>query len=547
MFAFSQLSFKTKLFIPLAFVSTIFTSVLVASYQTFERQITLNEELNGQLQPTFTDIEDAYRDLYQSMGSLEGLLARGVSPETVKSQQFEFFENAPLAVKRMQSFQSLIDLGIVDRSLQAVLNRLTQNTERWLDELELLISDPSTVKARYAQQHQALSSDFASLRNDIKILEKAIESASKRVSGEIATSTISAERLIVGGTLAALILALVGGIVLSRMLMKPMNEMLEALRNIASGDGDLTQRLSVQSQDEIGQLGNAFNEFVSKIQTSIKQVVDASHDVRAQTEQIETAMRSSVTQTESQQRESDMIAAAVQEMSASSFQISENASEAAEATHTATQEVGAAQDSLASTVSAMASLRERIEQSQSTIGTLNNDVDSIASIIDVIRGIAEQTNLLALNAAIEAARAGEQGRGFAVVADEVRVLANKTQQSTEEIREMIERLETGTKNAVVAMDESSEASQKTVSQIQQTSEYLDAVSTMIVTINDQNSQVAAASSQQKTVSEDINRNIHGIVENGKQVHDNLEEVEGVCLNLAQRSRQLDSVVGAFRV
>ncbi|MBV7297893.1 methyl-accepting chemotaxis protein [Enterovibrio paralichthyis] len=547
MFAFSQLSFKTKLFIPLVFVSTVFTCVLAASYQTFERQIALNEELNEQLQPTFTDIEDAYRDLYQSLGSLEGLLARGVNPQTVEAQQFEFYDNAPKAVKRIQSFQSLIDTGIVDVSLQADLNRITLKTERWLSELEAIIKVPSNANALYEEKHPALSRDFSDIRKDIKVLEKAIEAATKRVSSEIVESTANAERLILGGTIVALILALLGGIILSRMLMKPVNEMLEALKNIASGDGDLTQRLSVQSQDEIGQLGDAFNHFVAKIQDSMKEVIEASNLLRSQTEQIESAIRNSVTETESQQRESDMIAAAVQEMSASSTQISQNAADAADATHTATQEVTAAQESLAATVNAMASLRSQIEQSQEMIGTLDNDVDSIASIVDVIRGIAEQTNLLALNAAIEAARAGEQGRGFAVVADEVRVLANKTQQSTEEIREMIERLESGTQNAVQAMNESGEASHETVNQIQQTSEYLDTVSGMILTINDQNSQVATASLQQRTVSEDVNRNVHGIVEYGKRVHDNLEQVEGICHELAQKSRQLDAVVGTFRV
>ncbi|MGF1766582.1 methyl-accepting chemotaxis protein [Enterovibrio makurazakiensis] len=543
----NQLSFRTKLFLPLGFVSAIFTLVLGMSYQTFERQVALNTILNEKIHPTIESIDDAYRDLYQVLGSVEGLIAKGVTEETLEKQKFEFYDNAPKAIPRLKAIQAVIDAGVIDPSHQVKLDQLIEDTRVWGKGLESMILKPESLAQEYADNYEEIEQTFAGLRRDLKTLLKAINIASSEITQDIDASTIQAERLIIGGSIAALILAIFGGILLSRLLLQPVKEMGEALENIASGDGDLTQRLTVRSQDEIGQLGESFNRFVAKIQVSIKEVVDASNHLREHTVQIESAIRSGVTETENQQRESDMIAAAVQEMSASSSQISQNAMDAADATGAATQEIGAAQSSVAGTVNAMSALRNRIEQSQEMITSLNHDVDSIASIVDVIRGIAEQTNLLALNAAIEAARAGEQGRGFAVVADEVRNLANKTQQSTEEIRNMIERLETGTKNAVFAMNESSEASNDTVSHIEQTAEYLDAVSTMIITINDQNSQVATASSQQRAVSEDINRNIHGIVDNGQRVHQNLGSVEQACNELAQKSLQLDKVVSGFRV
>ncbi|WP_407331433.1 methyl-accepting chemotaxis protein [Enterovibrio sp. 27052020O] len=547
MLSVNQLSFRTKLFIPLGFVSAIFTIVLTMTFQTFERQVALNTILNEKIQPTIESIDDAYRDLYQMLGSVEGLLAKGVTQETIEKQKFEFYDNAPKAIPRLKAIQTVIDAGVIDARHQVMLNQLVDDTQEWGEALEALILKPETIAQEYANNYQEIEQVFEGLRRDLKGLLKAINQASSDIRQDIDASTVQAERLIVGGTIGALILAVLGSLLLSNILLKPVKEMGEALDNIASGDGDLTQRLTVCSADEIGQLGESFNRFVAKIQASIKEVVDASSQLREHTDQIETAIRNSVTETENQQRESDMIAAAVQEMSASSTQISQNASDAADATGIATQEIGAAQSSVAGTVGAMSSLRSRIEQSQVMITSLNHDVDSIASIVDVIRGIAEQTNLLALNAAIEAARAGEQGRGFAVVADEVRNLANKTQQSTEEIRNMIERLETGTKNAVSSMNESSEASNDTVSHIQQTSEYLDTVSSMIITINDQNAQVATASSQQRAVSEDIDRNIHGIVENGQRVSLNLRSVEKACSELTDKSRQLDKVVSGFRV
>ncbi|MCC4799595.1 chemotaxis protein [Enterovibrio norvegicus] len=543
----NQLSFRTKLFLPLTFVCTVFIAVLALSYQTFERQVMLNETLNAKIRPTLENVEDAYRDLYQVLGSLEGLLAKGVTAEIVEKQQFEFYDNAPKTLPRMQSFQTLIDANLVDQRFQMDLNRLTNNTQAWIDDIESIILTPSTAVQVYKSQYGSLERDFGVLRKDIKTLTKAINRSSETVSADIKASAIRAERLIVGGSIVAVLLAVFGSLILVRFLLAPINEMGNALNDIASGDGDLTQRLTVRSDDEIGQLGYSFNLFVDKIQTSIKGVVDAANHLRLQTEQIESAIRNSVSDSEGQQRESDLIATAVQEMSASSMQVSQNAGDAANATKSATKEVSSAQNSIADTVGAMSGLRTRIDQSQDMITALNKDVERIASIIGVIRGIAEQTNLLALNAAIEAARAGEQGRGFAVVADEVRVLANKTQQSTEEIQDMIARLEEGTQKAVLSMNESTEASNETVVRVQQTSEYLDGVSNMIITINDMNTQIAAASSQQNTVSEEINRNIHGIVENGASIFQNLGSVQHACQELAAKSRQLDQVVSGFRV
>ncbi|MGF1705751.1 methyl-accepting chemotaxis protein [Enterovibrio baiacu] len=517
------------------------------SYQTFERQVASTNILNNVIDPAISDFDDAYRDLYQVMSSVQGLIAVGVTSENINKQSAIFEDDSSKALPRLRQMQSLIDEGLLPLSQQSKLNGLLSRSERWINDVSVMFDDPANAEAYFNNNHDKIDRDFALIRDDIVSMLDASRDAATVISDELTASTILAERIIVGGTLTALLLALAGGALLAKLLLQPIREMGDALNDIASGGGDLTQRLTVRSDDEIGQLGHSFNLFVDKIHTSIKGVVDAANHLRLQTEHIESAIKSSVSDSEGQQRESDLIATAVQEMSASSMQVSQNAGDAANATKSATKEVSSAQNSIADTVGAMSGLRTRIDQSQDMITALNKDVERIASIIGVIRGIAEQTNLLALNAAIEAARAGEQGRGFAVVADEVRVLANKTQQSTEEIQDMIARLEEGTQKAVSSMNESTEASNETVVRVQQTSEYLDGVSNMIITINDMNTQIAAASSQQNTVSEEINRNIHGIVENGASIFQNLGSVDNACQELAAKSRQLDQVVGGFRV
>ncbi|WP_241148840.1 methyl-accepting chemotaxis protein [Photobacterium sanguinicancri] len=272
----------------------------------------------------------------------------------------------------------------------------------------------------------------------------------------------------------------------------------------------------------------------------MQSVREESHNIHKESEAILVAVTE-------QQNESAQVATAVHEMSATSDSVSSHANEAAEATRVANNESEAAKETLGFTVSSIHQLANEIESSSAVVSNLERDVGNIASILDVIRGIADQTNLLALNAAIEAARAGEQGRGFAVVADEVRSLASKTQSSTGEIQVMIERLQQGANEAVSAMELSRESGTRTVDQANSANESLNAIGQSIEVINEMNLQIATAATQQSQVSEDVNQNIQAIADKSQAMLDKVQSTEQSFEQLANECEQLDRLIHQFKV
>jgi methyl-accepting chemotaxis protein len=234
-------------------------------------------------------------------------------------------------------------------------------------------------------------------------------------------------------------------------------------------------------------------------------------------------------------------------MRVTSENVSQNAQEAAQATDRSSEEAAVANQGIGDTVTSIQGLATEISAAEESVQRLNQDVTNIVSVLDVIRGIAEQTNLLALNAAIEAARAGEQGRGFAVVADEVRSLASKTQDSTGDIQTMIERLQEGTSVVVNAMESSRSTSEKTISLVQSASTALGEISSSVGIINEMNTHIATAASQQTSVSGELNTSIQKIAEDSHKMAEIIKRAEAACVGLEQRCQSLDDVVGQFRV
>jgi methyl-accepting chemotaxis protein len=311
--------------------------------------------------------------------------------------------------------------------------------------------------------------------------------------------------------------------------------------------GDMTARFKVQSRDELGELGQVFNETVAKIRELIERVGQTVGEVERQASRVETVSGESNLTVSEQRGQIEQVATAMNEMSATAQEVATSAEAAVGSAQSVNQETVSGRTLVEAQVSGIGRLAAEIEQSVSVINQLASDSKAISQVLDVIKGVAEQTNLLALNAAIEAARAGEQGRGFAVVADEVRSLAKRTQQSTEEIEQMIVRLQGGVGAAVKTMHSSHSMAEKTVSQSAQVQQALENILSAVGVIVDQNQQIAAAAEEQTAVAHDIDRNIVAINEAGLRTAEGAEHTEQASRELTELVGRLQQLIGAFRV
>lgn len=343
------------------------------------------------------------------------------------------------------------------------------------------------------------------------------------------------------GTIKALSVAVIAG-VLGLLLMwltasgvtRPINSVAQMLKAIASGDGDLTQRLHYNKQDELGELVSWFNRFLDKLQPTIAQIKQSISDARGTADQSSEIARQTSEGMQVQFREIDQVATASNEMSATAHDVANSASSAANAAKGADQSARDGMSIIERSTRDINQLADEVSKAVTEVEALAVNSEQIGSVLEVIRSIAEQTNLLALNAAIEAARAGESGRGFAVVADEVRNLAKRTQDSVEEIRLVIERIQSGTRGVVATMHSSQTQAHSNAGQIQQAVQALSKISDAVTVISDMNLQIASAAEQQSAVAEEVNRNVSAI----RTV---TETLTGQATESAQISSQLNAL------
>jgi len=458
-----------------------------------------------------------------------------------------FEDNAGLAQRLMQALNEVVALDSAEQ----------QRVDQILGAFSTYIQTADVVSRGMIEETLDLETAQPMLKKmnaQLVIVEENLKSFrsrgyqrfTKAIDGANETSAKALITGVVVGLTTALLLGVVG-MLIGNSITCNISTVIRSLKEMASGDGDLTTRLKSESNDEIGLLVEEFNAFVAKLQEVISEVTGSTDRVATAAGEMKRVSEVSVGGMNSQQQEINQVVTAMAEMTRSVEGVSDSAGRAANAANTASSEADAGKRVVEENMQAINSLAEEVENAAKVIQELQSDSESIGKVLNVIQDIAEQTNLLALNAAIEAARAGEQGRGFAVVADEVRTLATRTHDSTREVHDLISHLQTGTKNAVQSMVQGREQAQASVTQAARVGESLQRIAQGVNEISAMNDQIASAAEEQATVTQEINSNIVNLGQVVNKVAEDADVAEDGSEKLAQLAEQLRAQISVFRI
>lgn len=438
------------------------------------------------------------------------------------------------ATELKQHLQNPIRLNLLSK-----FNKAQQGYVSGLVEIDRLIEEGNELIEKTLNR---IGPQIAKNAEDVKL---SVMAEQDRLGPELAASTDASVNLSMFLSVAAIGIGAIAAYLLTVSITRPIGEAVVAANQLA--EGDLTIEIKNASRDETGRLLASIQSTATNLRNIVTTISGASTELASASEELAVVTEQSTQGIENQQTETDLVATAMNEMATTVHDVADNAAKAAEAANQADREAGVGAQVVAQTLSTINMLADRVNESSEKLGEVEQKSMNIGKILDVIREIADQTNLLALNAAIEAARAGEQGRGFAVVADEVRSLALRTQESTQEIQNIIEQLQVGTQSTVVVMNQGKEQAVQSVEQAQETGSALQTITHAISVINDMNIQIASASEQQSSVAENINENVINVKRVAEENAVAANQTRASTSEIAQLSEQLKELVAQFKI
>lgn len=481
---------------------------------------------------------DAQTSQHALQQALERLVQQGTEVETGIQAAYT---RAETGIAKARSDAERKEFGFIRNNL-AEINSTHANYEKHIRHALELIK---------TEQYQAASQLAEKLEFEEQAIKRNLISIQNRIEAFTNQAAINADKnerqalriLIIIGALAVLI-GSIASFILIRSLGRGIRHTVSSVEAFASGN--LCETLTTTRSDEIGQILNALETMRAQLCEMLMQINLSADGLAAASEELSVVNAQNSDGIHRQKIEMEQAATAMNEMSATVQEVARNTVQAAQAATQASNEANNGADIVKNTLNAIDKLNAEITHSSEVINALEHDSEAIGSILDVISGISEQTNLLALNAAIEAARAGEQGRGFAVVADEVRTLAGRTRASTEEIKTMIDRLQSGARNAVEAMARSKDQASLSVEQAGQTGQALKDIATSVAAISDMNNQISSAAEEQSAVAEEINRNINTINQVSEQNAEGIQETAASSAEVAQQATFLQNLILQFK-
>ncbi|WP_446810089.1 methyl-accepting chemotaxis protein [Methylomonas sp. 2BW1-5-20] len=551
----ADLSLRWKLTGPLMVLSAVILSIACTALfsQAQIRQTT--EDMGTTYLPGIENLLEADRDLYQVQVAERTLLLsnKDSSPQFASKQIAQIEENLQQSAERIQKFIDIAKRNdVMAANIGGQVSKYRDSRSRWETLSREIVSrqasgNPDDKAQALALSFGAAADQFAEMRGVINELTEFTEKQAHLAEETASKVSRQSQFANAGIALAGLFIALVVILSAPRSVIAPINALIKHLEDIAKGGGDLSLRLPVASKDEIGRMATAFNRFVAELQDLVKSIVETSVSLASAAERQRQAAEGGRSCIIEQRQEIEHVATAMNEMTATVHEVARSAVNAADSARNADSDAAVGKTAVNETVASISDLAKAVQNAAAVVHDLEKESANVGSVLEVIKAVADQTNLLALNAAIEAARAGEQGRGFAVVADEVRTLASRTQGSAQEIQSMIEALQNQANRAVHVMNEGRNKAESSVTRAMSAGDTLNKITQAVGLINAMNAQIATAAEEQSCVSDEINRKTVKINDLAGVTAARGDEVAALAGQIDQLAHTLAGRVGRFKI